>query len=61
MLSDNKEQEVEQKKVIKENSDIVIEIERQEKDSVMKLTLPNKQTQIFNFEFIKEQCKFIKK
>ena len=54
MLSNNDKKIDEQRKIIKENSDIILEIERQEKDSMIKLTLPNKQTQIFNFEFIKK-------
>ena len=61
MLSDNKKQELEQRKIIKENSDIVIELERQEKDSMMKLTLPKKETKNINVQFNKTLCEFIEK
>ena len=61
MLSDNEKKEIEQRKIIHENSDVVIELERQAKDSTMKLTLPDKQTQVFNLEFNKKQCEFIEK
>ncbi len=59
MLNNNEKKGNEQRKVIKENSDIVIEIERQEKDTIMKLTLPNKQTQNINVQFNKTLCEFV--
>ncbi len=58
---DNKKKEIEQRKIIHKNSDIVIELERENNDSMIKLTLPNKETQVFNLEFNKKQCKFIEK
>ena len=61
MLSDNKKKEAEQRKIIKEKSDIVIELEREKNSSTMKLTLPNKQTQNVNLKFDKELCEFIEK
>ena len=61
MLSSNEKKEMEQRKIIHENSDIIVELERQENDSIMKLSLPNKQTQIFNLKFNKKQCEFIEK
>lgn len=59
MLSNNEKKENEQRKVIKENSDVVVEIKRQEKDSIMKLTLPDKQTQNINVQFNKTLCEFV--
>ena len=59
MLSNNDEKRDEQRKVIKENSDVVVEIKRQEKDSIMKLTLPDKQTQNINVQFNKTLCEFV--
>ena len=61
MLSDNEKKEKEQRKIIKENSDVVVEIERQEKYSIMKLTLPNKQTQNINVQFNKTLCEFVER
>ena len=59
MLSDNKEQENEQKKVIKENSDVVMEIERQENNSQIKITDSKNKTEIINCKFDKNSCEFI--
>ena len=58
MLSDNKEQEKEQKKVIKENSDIIIEIERQERTSQIEITNSKNKTEIINCKFDKNSCEF---
>lgn len=59
MLSDNKEQETEQKKLIKEICDIVIEIERQENNSQIKITNSKNNTKIINCKFDNTLCKFI--
>ncbi|WP_413853432.1 DnaB-like helicase C-terminal domain-containing protein [Candidatus Ruminimicrobium bovinum] len=59
MLSDNKEQETEQKKVIKEICDIVIEIEKQEDNSQIKITDSKNNTKIINCKFDNTSCEFI--
>ena len=61
MLSDNKEQENEQKKVIKENSYIVMEIERQKDNSQIEITNSKNKTKIINCKFDKNSCEFIQK
>ena len=59
MLSDNKEQENEQKKVIKENSDIVIEIEREKDFSQIEITNSKNNTRIISCKFDNTLCEFI--
>lgn len=59
MLSDNKEQEVEQKKVIKENSDIVIEIEREKDFSQIEIINSKNKSKIINCKFDNTLCEFI--
>ena len=61
MLSNNKKKETEQRKIIHKNSDILFELERQENNSILKLTLPNKQTQNINVQFNETLCEFVKK
>jgi len=61
MLSDNKEQENEQRKIIKENSDIVIEIKRQEDNSQIEITNSKNKTEVINCKFDKNSCEFIQK
>ena len=61
MLSNNEKKETEQRKIIHENSDIVIELERQENNSILKLTLLNKQTQNINVQFNETLCEFVEK
>lgn len=59
MLSNNEQKEIEQKKVIKENSDVVIEIEKQEANSQIKITDSKNNTKIINCKFDNTSCEFI--
>lgn len=59
MLSDNDKKRDEQRKIIKENSDIVIEIEKQEESSQIKITNSKNNTKIINCKFDNTLCKFI--
>lgn len=59
MLSNNEQKEIEQKKVIKEICDIVIEIEKQEANSQIKITDSKNNTKIINCKFDNTSCEFI--
>ena len=59
MLSDNEKKEIEQKKIIKDNSDIVMEIKRQKDNSQIKITNSKNKTEIINCKFNKNSCEFI--
>lgn len=59
MLSDNDKKRDEQRKIIKENSDIVMEIERQEDNSQIKITNSKNKTKIINCKFNKNLCDFM--
>ena len=59
MLSNNEQKEIEQKKVIKENSDVVIEIERQKDNSQIIIINSKNKTEIINCKFDKNSCEFI--
>lgn len=59
MLSNNNEKRDEQRKIIKENSDIVMEIERQENNSQIKITNSTNKTKIINCELDRTLCEFI--
>ncbi|MBR6980824.1 MAG: hypothetical protein IKH88_13440, partial [Prevotella sp.] len=61
MLSDNEKKELEQKKIIKDNSDIVMEIKRQKDNSQIKITNSKNKTEIINCKFNKKLCEFIQK
>ena len=61
MLSDNEKKEIEQKKIIKDNSDIVMEIKRQKDNSQIKITNSKNKTEIINCKFNKKLCEFIQK
>ncbi len=59
MLNDNEKKEIEQKKIIKDNSDIVMEIKRQKDNSQIKITNSKNKTEIINCKFNKNSCEFI--
>ena len=59
MLSNNEKKEKEQRKIIKENSDIVMEIKRQKDNSQIKITNSKNKTEIINCKFNKNSCEFI--
>lgn len=59
MLSNNDKKRDEQRKIIKENSDIVIEIERQENNSQIRITDSKNKIEIINCKFDKNSCEFI--
>ena len=61
MLSDNEKKEIEQKKIIKDNSDIVMEIKMQKDNSQIKITNSKNKTEIINCKFNKKLCEFIQK
>ena len=61
MLSDNEKKEIEQNKIIKENSDIVIELERQKDNSQITIINSKNKTEIINCKFDKNLCEFIQK
>lgn len=59
ILSDNEKKEIRQRKTIKENSDIVMEVERQENNSQIKINDSKNKTEIVNCKFDKNSCEFI--
>lgn len=59
MLSNNDEKRDEQRKKIKENSDIVMEIERQENNSQIEITNSKNKTEIINCELDRTLCEFV--
>ena len=59
MLSNNDEKRDEQRKIIKDNSDIVLEIEKQEYNSQIEITNSKNKTEIINCKFDKNLCEFI--
>lgn len=59
MLSNNDENRDKQRKIIKDNSDIVMEIEKQEDNSQIEITNSKNKTEIINCKFDKNSCKFI--
>ena len=59
MLNDNEKKEIEQKKIIKDNSDIVMEIKREEDNSQIEITNSKNKTEIVNCKFDKNSCEFI--
>jgi len=59
MLSNNDEKRDEQRKIIKDNSDIVLEIEKQEYNSQIEITNSKNKTEIINCKFDKNSCEFI--
>ena len=59
MLSSNDEKRDAQREIIKENSDIVLEIERQEYNSQIEITNSKNKTEIINCKFDKNSCEFI--
>lgn len=59
MLSDNDKKRDEQRKIIKENSDIVVEIERQKENSQIEITNSKNKTEIINCKFNKNLCDFM--
>lgn len=59
MLSNNDEKRDEQRKIIKENSDIVMEIERQENNSQIEITNSRNKTEIINCELDRTLCEFV--
>ena len=50
---------IEQRKVIKENSDIVMEIKRNKENSQIEITNSKNNTKIINCKFDKISCEFI--
>ncbi len=61
MLSNNDEKRDEQRKIIKDNSDIVLEIKKQEDISQIEITNSKSKTEIINCKFDKKLCEFIQK
>lgn len=59
MLSNNDEKRDEQRKIIKDNSDIVLEIKKQEDISQIEITNSKNKTEIINCKFDKNSCEFI--
>lgn len=59
MLSNNDEKRDKQRNIIKDNSDIVIEIERQKDNSQIEITNSKNKTEIINCKFDKNSCEFI--
>ena len=59
MLSDNDKKKDEQRKIIKDNSDIVMEIKREEDNSQIEITNSKNKTEIINCKFDKNSCEFI--
>jgi replicative DNA helicase len=59
MLSNNDEKRNEQRKIIKDNSDIVMEIKREEDNSQIEITNSKNKTEIINCKFNKNSCEFI--
>ncbi len=61
MLSDNDKKRDEQRKIIKDNSDIVMGIKREEDNSQIEITNSKNKTEIINCKFDKNSCEFIQK
>ena len=61
MLSNNDEKRDEQRKIIKDNLDIVLEIKKQEDISQIEITNSKNKTEIINCKFDKKLCEFIQK
>ncbi len=59
MLSDNDKKRDEQRKIIKDNSDIVMGIKREEDNSQIEITNSKNKTEIINCKFDKNSCEFI--
>ena len=59
ILSDNDKKRDEQRKIIKDNSDIVMEIKREENNSQIEITNSKNKTEIINCKFDKNSCEFI--
>lgn len=59
ILSDNDKKRDEQRKIIKDNSDIVLEIEKQEDISQIEITNSKNKTKIINCKFNKNLCDFM--
>lgn len=59
MLSNNDKKRDKQKEIIKENSDIVIELEKQENNSQIGITNLKNKAEIINCKFDKNSCEFI--
>ena len=58
-LSNKDKTKAEQRKIIKDNSDIVLEIEKQEDISQIEITNSKNKTEIINCKFDKNSCEFI--
>lgn len=59
ILSDNDKKRCEQRKIIKDNSDIVMEIKREEDNSQIEITNSKNKTEIVNCKFNKNLCDFM--